>query len=125
MLRRWVHKQDFNSDSRENQAARTYRTYAGFSSVKPLIPWGSRNKNHDDWIGKVLVFQGDKIPDIPQKYLLFEKDIMREVGRYIYRVGYIDQPGESTGTIFTEPYRPGQLNILLNYNNRIVSAQYF
>lgn len=126
MLRRWVHKQDFKTDSRENQAARSYRTYAGYSSVKPLTPWGASNANaYSSWIGKYLVFQDAKIPDIPDKYLLYETDVMRKAGRYIYRIGYISNPNEDTGTIFTEPYRPGQLNILLDNKNRVVSVQYF
>jgi len=76
-----------------------------------------------EWIGKFFIPEGS-IPANPEKdNYVREYDVMKRAGKYSYRVLYAHN-GQLKSKAAIER-RPGQMNLIINTNNRILSVEYY
>jgi len=122
---------------------RKWRTIYAANVFNPTILYHRQNyepPNLSSWIGKYYISDNslDFVGKRPGTYIN-EHDIMRQAGMTSYRIlyavpydlahGYNPRPGETAKYVVkSKPAiegRPGQLNLILDTDNKILSVQYF
>jgi len=87
----------------------------------------SKNEKQSEWVGKYFLPIGSTNNCIPSCMVISEHDVRRHAGMYSYRVLYADV---SNGQIHIQSKaamegRPGQLNLIMDTNNKILKVEYW
>jgi hypothetical protein len=85
----------------------------------------SSNSKQHEWIGKYYI-QADQIPTTND--YVTEYEVMKSAGMYNYRILYAVKDENNNYKIKSKPAiegRPGQMNLIMNTDNKIIDVQYW
>ena len=131
-IRNIAHSQDLKYDHGHNP--RKLRSVAYSNQFEPThfykkqtyIP--HKESKETSWVGKYFIPIGTTNNYVPQCHAVSEYEVMRKAGMYAYRILYAIEGSDGKVHIQSKAAmegRPGQMNITLNTNNKILDVEYW